>query len=373
MTDTVRRRHPKLTAASMATVASLAFSLTGCGGTGESTGEAAEISPVQQQLYEEAVAAGGRASLFIGTGSNQETEQLIERFNRTFPDVSVHYISGTGNEVTERLLTEQRSGLHNADAVLVAGMSAYRSLAGEGYLANFVPEDAQRFTQNKSTFIDGAAYSFARIYNATCYNPNNVSPEEERLLKTYRGWTDPVWKGRAAIVNADGFGYRFGLSHWVYQDPALGQKWLEDLAGVRPTVFNNASAVTPQVMAGEYDVLFNTVMQYGARAYREGAPLRCTTGEYAPYYTSGAALVKDAPNASAGKLFINWLFSEAGQEAVQETWSYTAMRDGFTTPVVDADWWVVPADRRATDEDIVDKNYGQLVASFAGLFGKPRR
>lgn len=349
-------------------VAAIGLSGCGTGGSGSDAGPA-EISASQKGLYEEAVAAGGRANLFIGSSGDERTDQLIERFNETFPDVTVEYVSGTGNEVTERLLTEKRSGLDNADALLVAGMNAYRNVAEEGYIADFAPEDAALFTQDKSSYIENAAYSFARIYNGVCYNANNVSETEAELLKTYEGWTDPVWKGRAAIVNANGFGYRFGLSHWVYQDPELGEEWLKKLAALEPTVFNNASIASPQVIAGEYDVLFNSVTQYGAWAHRDGVPLKCTTGEYAPYYPSAAGLVEGAPNAAAGKLFLNWLFSENGQEAVQETWSYTAARDGFNTPVIEADWWKLPDDQRPTDEEIVSKNYSQLVNTFNIEFG----
>lgn len=354
-------------------IALTALALTACGGSAAGNGSgSAEISSSQQELYDQAVAAGGRAKLFIGSSGDERTNRLIERFNDTFPKVSVEYISGTGNEVTERLLTEKRSGLNNADALLVAGMQAYRSVANEGFIADFAPEEAKLFTQDKSSYIENTAYSFARIYNGVCYNPNKVSETEAELLKTYKGWTDPTWKGRAAIVNANGFGYRFGLSHWVYQDPELGEKWLKDLAALKPAVFTNASIATPQVIAGEYDVLFNTVTQYGAWAYRDGAPLKCTTGEYAPYYPSAAGLVKGAPNAAAGKLFLNWLFSADGQEAVQETWSYTAAREGFSTPVIDADWWKLPDDKRPTDENIVSQNYSKLVNTFNSEFGQEK-
>lgn len=369
MIGTIRRRRPSYAAIAAAAVSGLMLSLTACGGSSESSGEAAPITPAQQQLYDAAVASGGKIKLFIGTAANGETDQLIERFKQTFPKVTVEYVSGTGNEVTERLLTEKRSGLNNVDALISGGLTSYRQVADENYLSRFAPEDANLFTADKGTYIDNLAYSFGGQYNGVCYNPNNVSDEEAAALKTYNGWVDPRFKGRAAVINADGSVYRRGLSYWLYQDDQLGKPWLEKLAALNPKVYNSGNVIVPQVIAGEYDVVYNIATIYGARAYREGAPLECVTAERAPYSTFVAGLISQAPNEAGGKLFINWLFSEAGQRAVQETWSFSALRAGFNTPVVDADWWQTPKDARVVDEDLLNQRYSELVATFNSLFG----
>lgn len=351
-------------------VTCLSLVVAGCGGGGTPSGDVGDVSAGQKQLYQDAVAEGGKVSVFLGTPSHEDTDRLIELFNEAFPDIEVEYVGSTGDEVTERLLTEKRSGLNNADVLMLAGLSAFERVADEGFMEEFTPEDAALFTHDNADHIDGVAYSFGSIYNAVCFNPDNVSEEEAKLLENYEGWTDPRWKGRASIINPDGFGLRFGLTHWVYQDPDLGKDWLEDLAALDPTVYSRGTDAPPRVIAGDHDVMFNALSIYGARAYRDGAPLECKTGEYAPYYTFAAGLVKDAPNSAAGQLFINWLFSEAGQLAVQETYAFAARRDGMDTPVVDADWWEIPEDARLTDETIVGTNYEDLAETFNNLFGK---
>ena len=362
-------RRRKLTALAVAAFSGLTLGLAGCGGGEEPGGEAAAITDAQRQLYDRAVEAGGRVQLFIGTGANEETDQLIERFNDTFPDVTVEYVSGTGTEVSERLLTEKRSGLNNADALIAPGISTFQPVADEGYLADFVPEDAGLFTYDQGTYIENRVYSFGGQYNGVCYNPNNVSEQEAASLRSYAGWVDPVWKGRAAVINADGSVYRRGLSYWLYQDDQLGERWLADLAALDPTVYTSGNVIVPQVIAGEFDVVYNISTIYGARAYREGAPLECVTGERAPYSTFLAGLVSGAPNEAGGQLFVNWLFSEAGQLAVQDTWSFNALREGFDTPVVDAPWWQTPEDPRVVDEQLLNQRYDELVTTFNNLFG----
>ncbi len=264
-----------------AMLASLGLVAAGCAALGGGGDVSEDVSDAQRELYDQAVEAGGDVSVFIGTGSNTEMDQLIALFNEDFPDINVSYISGTGDEVSERLLTEKRSGLSNADVLMLGGLSAFKRINEEGYLTEFQPEDVDLYDEDESSYIDGVAYSFANLYPGACYNPDNVSEEEVALLGTYEGWTDPVWKDRAALVNVDGFGYRFAMTEWVYGDKALGKPWLADLAALKPTVYTSGNIAVPQVIAGEYDVVFNVITGYGARAYREDAPLECITGEYA--------------------------------------------------------------------------------------------
>ncbi len=359
-----------------ALTAAVALLVSGC--SSSQSGESATDkgvgpnSPAQQQLYEQAVADGGQLSLFIGTSGNQETQRFIELFNQQFPDITVQNISGTGDQVLERLMTEKRAGLNNADVMLAPGIIPFRIANDAGYIERFTPQDADLFAQDQTAYIDGIAYAFSDVYNAVCYNPTNVTPEEIALLHDYRGWTDPRFKGRASIVDPSGFGYRRGLTFWAFQDPALGESWLRDLAALEPTVYPTANAAAPQVIAGEHDVLFNAMTIHGARAYHDGAPMECATGSYAPAYPFSVGLIKDGPNQAAGKLFINWLLSEPGQIAVQDTFAFSARRDGMDVPVIDADWWQIPDDIRYTDENLVDTRYQELSTTFNRLFGAAR-
>jgi iron(III) transport system substrate-binding protein len=372
--DRIHRRSARVLVGAVVTAVALAS--TGCAGLGLGRGGdvAEDVSPLQKSLYEQAMAAGGKVSIFIGTASNSEIDEMNDLFNEKFPGIEVSYVSGTGNDVSERFLTERRSGLSNADVLMLAGMAAFERINEEGLLENFEPEDAGLFKQDPRTYMDGIVYSFSSLYNGVCYNPKNVTEQDAAKLRTYRGWTDPTWRGRSAIVNVDGFGYRFGMTQWVYGDPQLGKPWLADLAALRPTVYSSANVAAPQTIAGEYDVVFNVMTLYGVRAYRQGAPLRCVAGEYAPFYTFGSALPKDAPNDAAGKLYMNWLYSEDGQTAVQETLSWTARREGFTRPVIDADWWDNnPRDARLVEESLVSENYTDLRRTFNAEMGAAQK
>ena len=368
----VRRR---LTAprVALSVLTSLCILVSGCGSGSSGLGGGEPLSEAQQALYDQAVNTGGNVRIFIGTTGKEELDGLAELFNERYPNVALDITSGTGDQIQERFLSEKRAGLNNVDVVSMAGIAPFQEINQEGYLAQFTPEDAQLFNYDPQTFIDGVAYGFASLDLGICYNPTKLTDEEVGLLHTYQGWTDPRWKGRASIVRPDGYGYRRGWTYWVYEDPGLGEPWLRALAELDPTVFPNANSAAPQISAGEYDILINSPTAVQKAATRDGAPFRCTTGEYAPAYTFAAALAKDAPNTPGGQLFINWLLSEDGQQAVQDTVGYTARRKGFDVPVIDEDWWQPPQDERFVDEAAVKTNQQALTTLFDSLIGGAAR
>ncbi len=346
-----------------------ALVLTACGSGGSAGTAAGEVSEIQRQLYQQAAEAGGELTVFVGSSGNQQLDALRAAFNEQFPDVSLQWISGTGDQVQERFVTEQRAGLHSADVVILAGIKPFELINGEGYLASFTPEEAGLYAYDGNPHLDGLAYAFADMQSGVCYNPNKVTDDEVALLRTYQGWIDPRWNGRATIVNPEAYGYRHGLTYWAYDDPQLGDSWLQRLAEVDPTVYASANSAAPQVIAGEDDVIFNALTFVAARQARFDAPLRCITADYAPATVISVGLANAAPSSAAGQLFINWLLSEKGQTAVQDTFAYSARRQGFNRPVIEADWWETPADVRFVDEDQVEERFTALNERFNQLFG----
>ncbi len=352
-------------------LATLALMISSCssGGGTSSDGGDAPLTPAQQQLYDQAIADGGQLRVFIGTSDKDALDALGAAFEEQFADVAIEFIYGTSDHVLERFLSEKRAGLNNADVIALAGMIAFPDLNQEGYLADFTPSEAALFGDDPGTVIPGRAYGTSTINFGVCYNADKLSDEEVALLQTYQGWADPRWHGRAAIARPDGFGYRRGMIYWAYGDPALGEPWLQRIADLDPIVFPNANAASSQVTAGEYDILYNAPTAIQAVAIRDGAPFRCTTGEYGPAYPFVAALPNDAPNAAAGQLFIEWMMSESGQRAVQKTLGYTALREGFDEPVFgEGAASEPPDDQRIVTDELVQSRQAEFAALFDRLF-----
>ncbi len=361
----------KRSSRALSAAVAVCLALAGCGSDSSGTDSVTDaVSDKQKSLWEEARSTNnGKLTVFVGSSGSDELEGLKAAFAKDFGGVELEWISGTSDTIQERFVTERRAGLSNADVIALAGIASYDSLETEGFLERFTPEEADLYTYDPAGYQADLAYSFGDLNLGVCYNPNNVSEEEIALLKTYQGWTDPRWQGRSAILSDEGYGPRRSLSYWLYQDPKLGKPWLDKVAANRPIVYKSANTAAPQVIAGEYDVIFNAQTVQGPRAAAEGAPLECTTAEYSPTYTFATALASRAPNAAAGKLFINWILSEDGQRAVQENLAYNARRKGFDEPVLSAEWWQRPTNAPIPDEALVVANQEDLRHTFENSFG----
>ena len=359
-------RRTKVVAAWLAV--GLATTLVGCGGDSE-TRSTDKGSAGAQALYEEAVQAGGNLTVFIGSSGNEALDRLKAAFIEQYPDINLEWINGTGDQVLERLLTEKRAGLNTADVLDIPGLREFQSVNDEGYIEHYVPDDAESFTYDPTGYIDGVAYSHSDYFGAACYNPNNLTEDEIELLTTsYDGWADPVFKGRTAIVNPAGFGYRRTMSYYVFENPDLGSKWLEKLAANDPVVYANQNIASTQVIAGEYDVLINSQSNLGPRAAAEGAPLECVAPSPAAAIPFSIGIVKGAPNPAAAKLYENWVLSEAGQQAFRETLAYSHRRQGMNPPQIPGE---VPRPDvvEFANEDTLNAHYDELTSTFERLFG----
>lgn len=362
MSRCLRRARQFLAAITVALV------LAACGGEGVES-EAEPMSEAQRVLYAQAVDNGGQLKVFIGTTGTQDLDQLREKFTSQFPDVALEFISGSGPSISERFLTERRNNLNNADVIALAGVESLKNIAAEGYLEHFVPDDAALYTSDPATFVDGTLYSFAKIELGACYNPTALSEHEKGLLRDYSTWTDPAFAGRAAFVNAQGFGGRLALSFWTYQVPQLGEPWLRQLAALHPTVYETPNTGGKQLMAGEHAVMFGGGIVQAAQAAEAGAPLACVTADPTPAYPFAVSLVADGPNSAAGRLFINWLLSESAQRLVQETLGFQAMRKGFDEPVTPAEYFQQNGRVEFVSEAILDEHLDQMLPMIDNLFG----
>ena len=351
-------------------VSSVVAVLSACGGgAGGGDTSAEPLSDSQKALYSQAVEAGGQLKVFIGTTGTDYLDRMREVFTSQFPDINLEFISGNGPSITERFLTERRNGLNSADVVAIAGVESLKNIAAEGYIAQYVPDEAALYTSNPATFVEGTLYAFAKLPLGTCYNPTRVTGQEKELLKDYSKWTDPVFTDRAAFVNASGFSGRLALTFWTYQLPTLGTGWLEGLAKLHPTVYESPNTASKQVIAGEHDVLFGGGIVQAAQASENTAPLTCVTADPTPAYPFSISLVKDGPNTAAGKLFINWLMSETGQREMQETMGFQTMRQGFDEPVTSEEYFQQNGTVEIVDEQLLDKNIDQLIPLIDGMFG----
>jgi iron(III) transport system substrate-binding protein len=140
------------------------------------------------------------------------------------------------------------------------------------------------------------------------YNTSLVKGDD--VPKSWHDLTKPQWQGK--ILSDD---YRAAGAGNVWFEAtynAFGREFHEKMARQKPVFSRNFPDSERRVARGEYPIYlpFN-VSEY---ASLQGLPIKALVpAEGAAYVPMGAAILKDAPQPNAARVYLNFLLSDRGQ------------------------------------------------------------
>lgn len=279
----------------------------------------------------------------------EAVDLVLDAFQEAYPGVEVQPNSKPSQALLEQFLTEKRAGRNDADLFTYFGASPFLGvLVEEEFVTSYVPQVAESYPDE--FIIDDVAYPVGATGLGAAYAPDRVDEEGVELLKSYQGWTDSRWEGRAAMIAPTGGSTGRAQFYWARQDSNLGDEWLSEIAQLSPTVFTSTSPALQRMIAGDFDVVFNMTDAVAGRNKATGAPVHFVYPEYTVVTANYIALASDAPNPNAAKLLMEWALSEDGQLAFQQAGGLFSLHAEQTDPPFDYDWYEQDVEQVAADE-----------------------
>ncbi|MFQ5855965.1 MAG: ABC transporter substrate-binding protein [Anaerolineae bacterium] len=280
----------------------------------------------EPSLEEAARAEGGQ--LMVYTSMNiDDLEEVLARFKEDYPFVTTEYYRAKGEDVIAKALTEAQAGQHFADVFETNAFEVYR-LFLEGLLAPF---DAPERAAYPDSAKDADGYWTVDRINTVviAYNTELVDPAD--VPKTFEDLLDPKWKGKVGVEAGD-------IELLADMVGAWGEErtyaFWEGIAAQEPGIVSGHTELAELVAAGEYAI---SPTLYGHRVEKlkkKGAPLEWVKTDPVFAYTQLMALAAEAPHPATGKLFVNWLLSEAGQTAIRDVGRIPARPGVASDPAV---------------------------------------
>jgi iron(III) transport system substrate-binding protein len=273
-------------------------------------------APDQAALYAKAKTEG-KLVLYHGAPADP-MRRVVDDFQKAYPGVPVSALRNVGPRVFQQFTEEESAGHHIADAVMLSDYPTMVEAVKEGLFAEWKIPTFERIPANAK--IGDTAYSPYLNEIAIAYNVNKVTPDEVKLLaSSWKSVADPRFKGRVAVsTNPCGNCYA-GLN--MFLDPKLpqfGPAFLKQVAANQPGIFGDNITAMDRVVAGQYDIgfyLFETAM---IPQWQAGAPIRWVHPQPTPLWANSfIGVAAHAPHPAAARLFIDWLFSDAGAHALQ--------------------------------------------------------
>lgn len=312
-----RARRVSGRATGIASMSAVAMLLVGCGsggasetgpGSGGASNSAAALTG--QALVDAAKSEG--AMTWYTSYTATETAALVKKFNETYPGIKVTTLQGTASDLAARLGTEQRGGTYNAD--LFQGDASYaKLLLNQGALLPYVPPD--RPTPPESLGLpSGYENVDAALTTVIAYNPASLKRMGLTPPTSLQDLTKPEWKGQ---FSADYTAVNWYESLIKSMGHEQAKALIDALGNNSPRLVESHTLAITQVQSGEPAV---SIAVYG---YLAAKTAKKTPDQLAfinpnplPSSPDLIDLVKNAPHPAAAELFMTWLLSKEGQEAI---------------------------------------------------------
>jgi iron(III) transport system substrate-binding protein len=290
-----------------------------------------------------------------------DARDVIDRFRKRYPSIEVQYGRMSGTAVVNRLLTEYKAGTPRLD-VLGARGDMHPTLMRAGVVAKndapFRPELREGFIDKEGYFNGNFTYGLV-----IGYNTRNVPAR--RVPTSYQSLLAPEWNGQIGF-DLESYEWLGGMIDIMGEEKALDLA--RRLAAQNLRTVRGHTLLTQLVAAGEIQALLDGYHHQMITFKEKGAPVDFVIPETMIIKEpSGIWITKKAPHPHAAALFVDFLFSKAGQQVYQDGNRLVARRDlewNFggkkvnRTHVIDMHKW--------------GQKYDHLIKSFDQIFRKTK-
>jgi iron(III) transport system substrate-binding protein len=291
------------------------------GGTSAATG-ASQATDVEARLREldrlpekerqERLVAGAREEKVVNwydTYNLEAAQRLIKGFNEEYPFLEVRYARGSGGDITQKYLAEERAGRHQADVYNGGGNNQFEAIEA-GVLA---PYDSPAKRQIPDAYKN--PLWTARVLSVTAWAVNTeVAPPGPRPAR-WADLLDPSLRGRLAMDDQPGPDVNMLMIEWGTPET---ETYLERLMQQRPLVFHGRNVVLDQVVSGAVPYAINIGLVDFRQQKNKGAPLEVILPTPFAATTSPQSISKNAPHPHAAALLYDFIIGPRGQAIIAD-------------------------------------------------------
>lgn len=307
--------------------------LASCSGGTTSKPEAAPAKPVVSDSTAKAdweikwdkwvEAAKKENRLVIYSSGGEDTRKAFgEGFKNRF-GIESEWVGGRGPELSEKIMTERRAGLHIVDIVIGASQPLYVTLKPSGAVQKLeqeliLPEvtDPKAWFLGEFPWLDKDHYimSFMAYPDTTFIVNTDMAKAQE--VSSFKNILNPKWKGK--LVMDDPTFPGSGGAFFIGVAKIMGMDYMRELAKQEPLLTRDRRLLIEWVARGKYAIGIAPHTPFIPEFQRAGVPLEIGRPAEGSYFSSGIgilAMMSESPHPNAARVFVNWALSKEGQIA----------------------------------------------------------
>jgi iron(III) transport system substrate-binding protein len=236
---------------------------------------------------------------------------VSQEFGKKYPFIKTNVWRSDSKELLKRLTDEMAASRFIADVVETSPDYMALLVAANTFQEVFSPELAPYGDNVKFKGKNGYLHWTSReLYISLGFNTKIIPPAD--APKTMKELLDPKWKGKMTIA-----GTTTG-TQWIGAIiETFGREFLEKLAAQEINVQNISGAALAELVASGEVPLSPTIFNSNISvAKQKGAPVEWRAIDPVIATTGTSGMIVKAPNPHAALLFLDFLHSKEGQQAV---------------------------------------------------------
>ncbi|MFE0756999.1 ABC transporter substrate-binding protein [Inquilinus sp. NPDC058860] len=266
----------------------------------------------------EAAKSEGAVSIYTSTDGAQ-AQALLDAFTARYPSIKIEYNDLGTNGTYNRVISEAAAGQVGADIVWSSAMDLQMMLAADGYTDSYASPEAKSlpdWAKYKDTLYSTTVEPIGMIYNTKALAESSVPKTRADLIQFLIDNKDKL-QGRIASFDPEKSGS--GFLHHTNDARATTTFW--DLAKAFGVIggrtYSSSGSMKETVVSGENVLAFNIIGSYALDWVKQSPNLGVAFGtDYTAAFSRVATIAKDAPHPNAAKLFLDFLLSREGQNAL---------------------------------------------------------
>ena len=270
-------------------------------------------------------AANKEGKLVYYTANFAEVEQqVINAFNKRFPDIKVEMVRAPGGQLITRIKTEAAAGKLSADVINHSDRALMIELVD--LFMDYAPPNAADYRTD--VLVSPKLWPGVTLGWSIAYNTELV----KNPPKTWMDLTKPEYKGKKiAQVIAPSGGTTW--TRVMFERQVLGEDYHKKQAALDNLLYPSGAPMSDAIVRGEVQMgplLYNIVYT----KTEEGAPIDAVfPPEGVPINPYADGIPKTAKNPNAAKLFMNWRLSVEGQTfMIKELGNITSLKNSADLP-----------------------------------------
>ncbi|MFC3572019.1 ABC transporter substrate-binding protein [Streptomyces yaanensis] len=290
----------------------------------------AEETRTLDELYEAALAEGGKLVIYAGGDTPTQQDGTKAAFLKRFPDIDLTLIVDYSKYHDVRVDNQFATGTLVPDVVQLQTLQDFTRWKEQGRLLRYKPAGFSQvhdgFKDPQGAWVAIAAIAFSFMYGVAAVGSD--APHSPLDL------VDPKWKGKIASSyphDDDAVLYLYSLYAQRY-----GWDWVAALAAQDVRFARGSNSPGEAVRGGQ-----KAIGVGGSGSPLTSTPVKWVLPDGHPFMAWGqrAAILKQAANPTAAKLYLNWQLSLSQQQASFNGWS---VRTDVTPPAGLKPIWEYP-------------------------------